>query len=275
MLEIALKPVETVRFHGEIVALGGFRCPASHPLFRDSGPCNSNTFVFPRTMTAIRHEEGARFVGNPATVGFFNREQRYTRSAISNVDATDWYVVADDVLLEALSRFDRDVRPERPFAFTHAPADVETYVEQRRLFELAPYLDALAIEERVLALLRRVLAAAYRAQPRVSPALRDQVEAARAAITRDFTRNATLREIAAEAEASPYHLCRAFRRLTGETMTSYRHSLRLRVALERLRDRRVDLATLALDLGYDSHSHFTRAFRRVFGVPPSRYRATG
>jgi AraC-like DNA-binding protein len=34
-----------------------------------------------------------------------------------------------------------------------------------------------------------------------------------------------------------------------------------------------DLSHTALSLGFDSHSHFTYAFRRAFGVPPSALRA--
>jgi AraC-like DNA-binding protein len=33
-----------------------------------------------------------------------------------------------------------------------------------------------------------------------------------------------------------------------------------------------DLTSLALDLGFSSHSHFTFAFRRAFGCTPSQFR---
>jgi AraC-like DNA-binding protein len=56
------------------------------------------------------------------------------------------------------------------------------------------------------------------------------------------------------------------------TITAFRHSLRVRLALDRLRDRSADLTTVALDLGYASHSHFTSVFRRHVGMTPSQYR---
>jgi AraC-like DNA-binding protein len=34
-----------------------------------------------------------------------------------------------------------------------------------------------------------------------------------------------------------------------------------------------DLAQLALDLGFSSHSHFTTAFRHRFGETPAHFRA--
>ena len=50
-------------------------------------------------------------------------------------------------------------------------------------------------------------------------------------------------------------------------------ALRLRAALERIADGE-DVATLALALGFSSHSHFTSAFRRAFGVAPSQVRSS-
>jgi len=62
--------------------------------------------------------------------------------------------------------------------------------------------------------------------------------------------------------------------VTGQSITAYRHSLRMRLALDRLRDRGTDLTDLAYDLGYSSHSHFSAVFRRMFGTTPSRFRAS-
>jgi len=98
------------------------------------------------------------------------------------------------------------------------------------------------------------------------------VEAAKREIARHLDRNLTLREVARIIRCTPWRLCREFRRVTGQTMTSYRHGLRVERALERLRESPVDLTQLALELGYSSHSHFTHVFRRHIGVPPSEVR---
>ena len=55
-------------------------------------------------------------------------------------------------------------------------------------------------------------------------------------------------------------------------MHAYRVQLRLRHALERVAEPAADLASVALDLGFASHSHFTAAFRRAYGRTPGDFR---
>lgn len=57
--------------------------------------------------------------------------------------------------------------------------------------------------------------------------------------------------------------------MRGTTIHDYLRRQRLRAALEPLAETSTDLARLALDLGFSSHSHFTGAFRREFGRTPS------
>ena len=99
------------------------------------------------------------------------------------------------------------------------------------------------------------------------------VEAAKREIARNLDQNRTLADVACAIRCTPWRLCREFRRITGQTMTSYRHALRVERALERLRDDTPsDLTDLALELGYSSHSHFTHVFRRHLGITPSAVR---
>lgn len=278
-LDVRLKPVEALLFRGDLVAVGKFRCPSTHPLFRDSGPCSHHTIVFPRTFTRIRHENGSSFLGNPGSVVLYNQDQRYTRAKISDVDASDWYTIADDVLLEMVRDVDPRATPEQPFRIAEGPSDARSFAEQRVLFTMLergdPH-DRNAVEETVLRLVARAIGRAYRTAARGPQSLRardvDAVEHARQLIARDPSRNTPLRALASACGLSPFQLCRLFRARTGETITGYRHALRLRLSLELLRDPRSDITALALALGYSSHSHFTFAFRRHFGIAPSAFR---
>src|SRR6202140_3717285 len=101
----------------------------------------------------------------------------------------------------------------------------------------------------------------------------DLVEAAKTAISSNLDRNVTLHELCSAIHCSPWQLCRAFRRATGQTLTNYRHALRMQIALERLREHDTDLTELALELGHPIHSHFTHVFHRPLGITPSEVRA--
>ena len=63
---------------------------------------------------------------------------------------------------------------------------------------------------------------------------------------------------------------RAFRRETGMSFGEWRQQACLLEALPRLADGESVTAS-ALDLGYDSPAAFSTMFRRLLGVPPSRY----
>jgi AraC-like DNA-binding protein len=95
-------------------------------------------------------------------------------------------------------------------------------------------------------------------------------DAVRRVIQHRYTEPLRLREIAADLGVSPCFLCRVFRRETGATIHGYLTTLRLTRALELLAGREGEnLTSLGIALGFASHSHFTRAFCRQFGTPPS------
>jgi AraC family transcriptional regulator len=84
-----------------------------------------------------------------------------------------------------------------------------------------------------------------------------------------------LDELSARAGWSPFHLHRAFRRVVGETPKQYMLRVRLERAAARLVSGSDDetILDIALSAGFESHEVFARAFRRQYGVTPSRYRA--
>jgi len=277
-----LAAVDRVVFSTECVTIGAFRCAASHPSFRNSGPIRDDCFVFPRTTVVIQHDAARAFVADPTVIALYNRRQEYERRLVcADGDRCDWFAVSHDLLRAAL--LDRDpsaAEAERPIRFTHARADAATYLQQRRLFidASAPAgVDVLGVEERVVALLDRVLTLAYNDRqpgartPRL-PSASGLADAAKAWMAPRVAQHLTLASIARAVDCSAFHLCRSFRHATGLTLHAYRDQVRLRLGLERLEHGEADLSRLALDLGYSSHSHFTAAFHRSFDMPPSTAR---
>ena len=82
----------------------------------------------------------------------------------------------------------------------------------------------------------------------------------------------SLDEIAHAVQVSGAYLTDAFTRSEGMPLCRYRMRLRLNRALVHL-PRCEDITRLALDLGFSSHSHFSTAFKSLFGVSPSAFRA--
>ena len=106
------------------------------------------------------------------------------------------------------------------------------------------------------------------------PLVSDPMDRARRHIEGHLDEPLSLDEIAEAAGLSPYHFSRLFSGRYGFTPMAYVRARRLEGAAERLRSGpRTTLIDLALDCGFDSQEGFTRAFTRIFGVSPGRYRA--
>lgn len=270
-----------VLFESDLVRVGRFRCPTGHPRFADSGPTQSFCFVFPRTAVWIEHEGSEPFVADPNVIPLYNRGHPYRRRAISpQGDRTDWFGVSPELLREVLARHDPEAAnlPERLFRFRYGPATPRIYAWQRAVFDsVAAHerSDTLFIEESVIGILAQVLTCLYGARAHIGYRRRHReiVEDARAHLSATFARNESLSQVAAAVGVSVCHLCRLFRRLAGTTLHHYRGQLRLRSALERLGDAGEDILSIATELGYSGHSHFTAAFRAAFGLTPSEWRS--
>jgi AraC family transcriptional regulator len=269
---------DSLQFQSALVRIGSFRCPVSHPHFRDAGTITTQVFAFPRSVVWIEHEGQEPFVGDFTRASLYNPGQIYTRRAISTAgDRSDWFGVSPSLLREILVEFD----PARAdsglplFRYMYSPCDAPTYLRQRTVFEYIrnhPEPDTLRVEEQVVELLSGLVSAAYAQRPaphRAPRRHREIVEHTRAYLSQHFARKESLADVAAAVGCSVFHLCRLFRRETGLTLHAFRHELRLRRSLECVADSPGDLLSVALALGYSSHSHFTAAFNASFGVTPS------
>ncbi|MBF5044951.1 AraC family transcriptional regulator [Aggregicoccus sp. 17bor-14] len=84
-----------------------------------------------------------------------------------------------------------------------------------------------------------------------------------------------LEALAARAGLSRFHFLRTFRRVTGVTPHQWLLRARLREAARRLATTRAPVTEVALEVGFQELSHFTRAFRAELGVTPGRFARSG
>jgi AraC-like DNA-binding protein len=82
----------------------------------------------------------------------------------------------------------------------------------------------------------------------------------------------TVDDLAHEAGSSRSVLAERFQAVLGQAPIEYLTSWRMQLAAERIRAGGEGLAAIAADVGYDSEAAFHRAFKRVTGVTPGRWR---
>jgi AraC family cel operon transcriptional repressor len=72
----------------------------------------------------------------------------------------------------------------------------------------------------------------------------------------------------------PSHLCKTFRKYYNETPTDFLNRLRIRKSALLLCEPEAKVVSVAIELGFDSVSHFHHLFKRFFGLTPAEYRRT-
>lgn len=80
----------------------------------------------------------------------------------------------------------------------------------------------------------------------------------------------TIEEIANHSGYSLYHFCRVFSLCTGMSVMEYIRGRRLSLAATELFKGR-KIIDVAMDYGFETHSGFSKAFRKAFGYSPSKY----
>jgi AraC-like DNA-binding protein len=91
-------------------------------------------------------------------------------------------------------------------------------------------------------------------------------------LTGDLTMPLQLAELAGSVGLSPFHAARLFTQSTGLAPHAWRNQVRLQQSLAPLRAG-VSVTEVAAASGFTDQSHFTRHFRRMFGVPPGRWQS--
>jgi AraC-like DNA-binding protein len=100
-----------------------------------------------------------------------------------------------------------------------------------------------------------------------------RVSAMKEQLTGELAAPLTLAELADAVDLSPFHAARLFTRATGLAPHAWRNQVRLQRSLAPLRAG-VPVTEVAAASGFTDQSHFTRHFRRMFGVPPGRWQGT-
>lgn len=219
----------------------------------------------------VWHVGGDEVVGDANQVLFVVGGESYYLSQPRCGDYAELIITPDQELLEEVADRPRASLSFHPlFRRRSRRAGFQLQKLRSRFVEHATSEDWTALDEWTVALLRAALDTdGQTSEP--SRATRRLIRRAKEFLEANLARRIRLADVARAVGASPAYLTDVFRRVEGVPLHGYLTQLRLARALVELR-RADDLTTLALDLGFSSHSHFTAVFRRAFGCTPSRFR---
>ena len=264
------------------IVVGAASCHPEDPRFRNGGRFGSFCVAFPKRALWIQPEHHPAFVADQTMVTVYGPHDEFERRAIDPAGGyAEWITFSPSVWSEIVTArgFRHTACSGEGVPQPTISATSSIYLAQRELFNHLRRrpLDPLHAEEMALTLISETLATLYcgkrpSTHHGIPPRHHALVQDTCAHLNRTFEHNESLTAIAAAVGTSVFHLCRVFRRGTGTTIRQYRNDLRLRAAVGALEIDDRDLLTIALDTGYSGHSHFTAAFRRAFGITPSRFR---
>lgn len=153
------------------------------------------------------------------------------------------------------------ILPERAFAlsdkFFMASEECNTIEQCEELRKLCARSFALMVKE-------------YRStkQQESNPLVRDIM----LIISRELFNRFTVQDLAQRLNHSYEHLERIFKAQTGLSLATYIKQEKLKQAQELIRDTQDSIADIAHILGFESASHFTKAFKNFCGLTPRQYR---
>jgi AraC-like DNA-binding protein len=271
-------------FQHEGVALCRFRCPADHDRWsHENTVVDGHNVAFAELPVEILPTDHSGLLADPNVAVFYNLGDSYRRRLNHREgDSANLFLFEAEHLLPALAPYESNPDPGRPLTIRFGHVRPGTYLKQRLLLarvSRGPAPDPCWVVEQAVEILDEVLATAY-GEPRAPTrrrthdlrAQRERVEEVKRLLFEHCEEALSLRTLAETVESSVFHLCRVFRRHTGQTIHGYRTRLRLRTGLVLLERTDTPLAQLALDVGFAHQSHFTEAFRREYGLPPGELR---
>jgi AraC-like DNA-binding protein len=220
------------------------------------------------------------YVGNDEVVGdanqvlFVSGGESFSLSQPLSSDYAELIITPDLELLAELTHAGGDLAIHPLFRRRSRRVSLGLQHLRTRFFHRATGGDwnGLVAEECVIGLLRAALTAdAATCEP--SRSTRRLIGRAKEFLEAHLASAVRLADVARHAGASPAYLTDVFRRVEGVPLHAYLTQLRLARALVEV-PHAADLTTLALGLGFSSHSHFTAVFRRAFDCTPSQFRGS-
>lgn len=124
--------------------------------------------------------------------------------------------------------------------------------------------------EAILLELAAICSRELRREP-ISPSSALLAERMKAYIAGHYREKITKEELGAAIGRTPNHAAALFKRSTGQTISEYAHSVRIKTAVYMLKESLLTAGEISEYLGYRDLSYFHRIFKKTTGYPPAHY----
>jgi AraC family transcriptional regulator len=258
----------------QLIAIRDVHCPGRERHQGHEESTRATHIVFPYRGTYVRHLGQDAAVAEANQVLFFNAHDGYRVShPVAGGDASLDLVVSEPVLGELVPRSLLQPAARVAFRYQRVRIDPRTQALAALLRHSlqANAADTLEAECLALTLVRRAVGPRTTHVPGASARRQRLVNRTKMMLASDLARRWTLAEIGAEVGHSPVYLTQVFQQVEGLPLYRYQMQLRLARSLDLLAQYD-DLTSLGLDLGFNSHSHFSTAFKQMYGRSPSAFR---
>jgi AraC-like DNA-binding protein len=110
-------------------------------------------------------------------------------------------------------------------------------------------------------------------QPKISKRDRELIEGVRAYLTKTFLEAHTMNSLAREFGTNTHKLMTLFKKTFDTSIFDYLNTLKMDHAKRMLEEQGCYVSEVARELGYKNPHHFTAAFKRRFGICPSKLKS--
>jgi AraC family transcriptional regulator len=268
--------VKTEYCRGELLGVRWVACRSAKKGTGDIESSNTDRLILPVRGVCVMHfSPGTKVIGEP-NLGLIVPAGRLYRVSHPVTAEDDCLVVeysADcfrDVMETVL--FSDDTSSAGTHSLLSPSAMAARNLIWRRLAQNVT--DPLEVEETGLALLSYALRRSQenRAPQRRSSKIPRLIDIAKVVLLTHPEKNWSLTAIARILGCSPFYLTHSFREYVGVPLHRYQLHTRLARAIDLLLETNQDLTSIAVNLGFSSHSHFTSSFRQSVGCTPRRFR---
>lgn len=276
----------SVIFESDVFSISEFRCACKylHKTGEEAAP--GHEIVFPQKGFFKRRNALGKTQADPGLVLFFNKDQPYEiEHPLGGGDVCSVFSMSPSVLRDLVGQRDQETifLETMPFKINHQRIDLTTSLRHQLVLKRAanlPKENNFGFEEETLGFLGSLFektsnsrsGAISKNKTATREAHKALVERTILYLNKNFSKIFSISELAKAVFSSPFHLSRVFKKEAGIPLHAYISGLRLRAALNGLRETKGPITELALDLGFSSHSHFSSAFKRAFSLSPKAYR---